>query len=237
MTDDQKNSVSPQLREAREPANIPLAEAELLVQMVGSVVCSYLPGGDNIAYISSAKPLTQYLIAARTTLSLPPPTSGRRIPLIPLLKLATYRMTSRDRSHMAFFGHIVIKNGIKIPRSMKRDASKFADIQTSMDLQDLLALPNTKKSFSICVRLLASTTELLVHPSTITPAELMELFCNLAELYELYDRRVSVASLVNLYKDHVTEQFTRLRTCALKKDSELPPWINIITSELRLALN
>lgn len=66
--------------------------AELIVQMVGSVVSSCPPGGDDIAYISSAKPLTPYIVVTRTTIS--PPTGARHIPFIPLLKLATCRMTA-----------------------------------------------------------------------------------------------------------------------------------------------
>lgn len=65
----------------------------------------------------------------------------------------------------------------------------------------------------------------------------MDLFCKLAELYELYDCCVAVASLVEIYKDHVTAQFTRLRTFESKTDSELRTRINTITSEPRLELN
>lgn len=50
LTDDQKKSVAWHLREARGPANITMTEAELWVQMVGSVVSSYRPGCDDIAY-------------------------------------------------------------------------------------------------------------------------------------------------------------------------------------------
>lgn len=84
---------------------------------------------------------------------------------------------------------------------------------------------------------LDSAAPLLVHPSAITPAELMDLFRKLAEFYELYDCRISIASLVEIYKDHVTADFTRLSTYSLKNDTELPPRIDIITPELRLALN
>lgn len=91
-----------------------------------------------------------------------------------------------------------------------------------MNQHDLWYLPNTMEAFGICVSGLASATPLLVHSSAATPAEVMDFVRKLAEFYELYDRRVSVASLVGIYKDHVTAQFTQLRTCALKNDSELP---------------
>lgn len=131
LNDDEKTIVARQLREARGPANIPLTEAEFFVQIVGSVVSSYPPGGNDIAYISSAEYLTPYLVAARSNLS--PPTSSLHIPLMPLLKLTNYLMTAQDRWKLAYFGHVVIKNAIKVARSVKRDASQFAEAQNSMD--------------------------------------------------------------------------------------------------------
>lgn len=90
-----------QVGEVRVPANIPMMDAELSLQLqlVESVVSSDPPGGDDIAYIASAELRTAYLVAARTTLS--PPTSARRIALIPQPKLETYRLTAQDRFHLA----------------------------------------------------------------------------------------------------------------------------------------
>lgn len=42
----QKTFVVRQLREVRHPANIPLEEANILVQMAGSMISSYWPVGD-----------------------------------------------------------------------------------------------------------------------------------------------------------------------------------------------
>lgn len=42
---------------------------------------------------------------------------------------------------------------------------------------------------------------------------------------------------MKVYKGHVTAHFTRLRTHALKNDTELRPRLDVITPELRLALN
>lgn len=68
------------------------------------------------------------------------------------------------------------------------------------------------EAFGICVRGLEPNVHLLVYPSVVTPAECMHIFfCQLGEFYELYDYRVSVASLVEAYKDHITAHFTRLR--------------------------
>lgn len=88
LTDTEKTSVIRQLREARSPAHIPLIEGRLLVQMVGSVILSYPPGGDDLAYMTSVEPLIPYLVTARAKLM--PPTSERRIPLILLLHLTTF---------------------------------------------------------------------------------------------------------------------------------------------------
>lgn len=41
------------------------------------------------------------------------------------------------------------------------------------------------EEFRICVRGISFTIQLLVHPSAITKAELMDLFRKLAEFYEL----------------------------------------------------
>lgn len=106
-----------------------------------------------------------------------------------------------------------------------------------MDRQDVWALPTSMESFEICVRGLASATELLVHPSELKKAEIMDLFRHLAELYEAYDCRVSVASLVEIFHDHLTAYVTRFRRCVMRKEAELPPRLSTITQELRLALN
>lgn len=71
QNDEEKLSVARQLREICGNAHIRPMEAELLVQMIGSVVSSYPPGGDDIAYISSAETVTPYLVAVRATLSPP----------------------------------------------------------------------------------------------------------------------------------------------------------------------
>lgn len=84
---------------------------------------------------------------------------------------------------------------------------------------------------------LPSAAQLLVPQSAITPAELMDLFIQLRELYDIYDCRVLVASLVEVYKDDITAHFTRLRKIALKTDSELLPHVSVITPELRMALD
>lgn len=78
-----------------------------MVQIVGTVVSAYPPGGDDIAYVSSSEPLPPYLLAARTALS--PLTSARRVTLMTLLKMFTYRMTAQDLSHIVYFGHVVNK--------------------------------------------------------------------------------------------------------------------------------
>lgn len=120
---------------------------------------------------------------------------------------------------------------------MKRDKSQFADVQTSTGRQVLSALPNTMKALVICTCSLSSSTHSLVRTSSITPGEVMDVLHMKAEFYGLYDCRVSVVSLMEIYKDHVIAPFTRLCPCGLKIEFELPPKTNFITPELRLALN
>lgn len=110
-------------------------------------------------------------------------------------------MSAQDRWSLAYFGHTVIKNGIKIARSIKRDTSHFAESQMSMDRQDLWALPTTMESLGICVRGLADAVELLIHPSAMTPAEVMDLYRQLGAYYERFDCRLSVTSLAEVFTD------------------------------------
>lgn len=82
------------------------------------------------------------------------------------------------------------------------------------------------EAFGICARGLESTTHLPVHMSAIRRAELLDFFRKLNTFYELYGFR---ESLVELYKDHVTEHFTPLCTCARKIVNELLPLLDVIT--------
>lgn len=195
-TDTEKTSVICHLWESHRPPNIPLTEAGLLVQIFGLVISRSILGGDDIAYITSVEPLTPYLVAARAKSM--PPISAQRIPLIPLLKLATFRMASPGWCSLSYFGNLVIKNVVKVARSINVDTLQFTDSQTSMVLQDLCALPASIESFGICVRGFASTTQLLVHPFVITPAKIMDLFRQVGEFYKIYNCRVSVESLVEV---------------------------------------
>lgn len=142
-------------------------------------------GRDYIAFISSAEPLTPYSVASRAKLS--PRTNALRISLIPLLKLATFRMAAQDRWSSAYYGNVVIINGIKVTRSIKRDTSQFSVYQTSMDRQDIWDLSTTMEAFGICARGLDLAVQLLVHPSEVTSEESMDLFRHFAEFYELHN--------------------------------------------------
>lgn len=174
-----ENAVNEQTREACGTVHIHITDANLRVKMVGPVIYSYPPGGDDIAFITSVEPFTPYIVAIIANLS--PPISSRRIPLIPLLKLAKFRMATQAHWGLAYFGHDVIKNGIKIFRSIKGDTSKFADSQTSMDRQDIWALTTTMEEFGICVRVLESAVEMIMHPSAVAPVKLMDLYLQLAK--------------------------------------------------------
>lgn len=65
----------------------------------------------------------------------------------------------------------------------------------------------------------------------------MGLFRLLGEFYDVFDCRVSVNSLFEVYKDQITTYFTRLRNFALKKDSQLPSCVSVITPKFCMALN
>lgn len=82
--------------------------------MVGAGVSSYQQEGNFIAFISSEEPLTPFLVAARAKLF--PSTSARRVSLIPLVKLATFNMAAQERWSLAYVGHAVVKNCIKVAR-------------------------------------------------------------------------------------------------------------------------
>lgn len=138
-------------------------------------------------------------------------------------------MTAQDRWGLHFFGHVVIRNGIKVARTVKKDASNFAESQTSTDRQDVWALPTSMESLGICVRGLAHAIELLVHPSAITAAEVTDLFRKLPSIYDKFDCTTSVSTLAEIFKDHLASQFARLRRFALKLDSEMPPRVAVIT--------
>lgn len=181
------------------------------------------------------EPLTPYLVAKCTKLA--PTTSAWRIALIPLLKLATFRMEGQDRRSLVYFGHVIIKNGIKVCGSVKRDTSQLADSQTSMYQQDLWALPTSMESFIICVRGLASATQLLVHPTAVMTVYITDLFRQLGEFHEVYDCRTSVASLMEVYTEQMTAQVMSLHKFVLQKDSEMAQWLSVVTPALRMALD
>lgn len=85
------------------PSNYRICHLELPTRVV---VGSY-----DISFISSAKQLTPYMVEDRGKLS--KPTSASRVPIIPLLKLFTFRMAAQDRWSLNYFGHVAIK---KAPR-------------------------------------------------------------------------------------------------------------------------
>lgn len=93
------------------------------------------------------------------------------------------------------------------------------------------------KALGICARGLAKAVELLIHPSAITPAEIMDLFWKLGTLYEELYCRMSVTSLAKVFKDHLSAHFARLRRYALQLDKDLPPRVSVITPKLQLTLD
>lgn len=105
-----------------------------------------------------------------------------------------------------------------------------------MNRQEIWELPTTMESFGICARGLDSSVQLLAHPSAVTPAELMDLCRQIAKFYELFHCPISVTFLAEIYKDHITAHFTRLRRHARQTDTEMTLQVSIIMPELRLTI-
>lgn len=193
ISESQRTTVVPQLRDAQGPEHIPIDDVKLLLQMVRSIVSRYPPGGEDSADISSTEPLTPYFVTTRAAIS--PPTSSRRVALLQLLKLATYRILAHDFCQIGYFGYIVLNNDIKVSRSIKRDASQFADPKMSMDRQNIW-VPDNRFIWHFCAPGLASAVRLLVQPAAVRSAEVMDIFRHLAEFFEVLDCRASVPTLV-----------------------------------------
>lgn len=105
VSDDEKRTIGKQLRVAGVPSHIPLENANLLMGLVGRNKSNDPPWGDDISYIASAEPLSTFLVAAKAQLT--HPASARRLTLIALLQLATYRQTAADQWSLVYFGHLV----------------------------------------------------------------------------------------------------------------------------------
>lgn len=154
LTDSDGNMVAKQLCEARGSVQNPIAGADLLMQMFGSFILSNPSREDDMAFISSAKPLKPYLVASRGRLS--PSISVRRVSLILLMNISTIKMAAQDMCSLAYFGHVIIKISIKLERFLKRDMSQFGYLHTSVDRQDVWAMPTTMETFGICANGLES---------------------------------------------------------------------------------
>lgn len=51
-------------------------------------------------------------------------------------------MAAQDRWSLAYFGHMVVKNGIKVAKSNKWELSKFAESKTYMDRVGYMGIEN-----------------------------------------------------------------------------------------------
>lgn len=92
--------------------------------IIGQNTTNCPSGGDDISYIASAEVFLTFLVVENAQLT--KPLSARRVPLIPLLKLATYRETAADRWSQVYFRQLVYKNRIITPRIVKKDFSNFS---------------------------------------------------------------------------------------------------------------
>lgn len=79
--------------------------------MVGVSISCYPPGANDILFMSAAADLSPYLELSHDQIALH--SSKQTIPMMTLLNLATFRMTSADLWNPTYFGHMVIKTGAR----------------------------------------------------------------------------------------------------------------------------
>lgn len=188
--------------------------------MSGGAFASYYPGTDDIAFRTAATDILPHLEVAHDALAIP--SSSQTVPMIALLKLATLRMTSADRWDLTYFGHVVVKNGTRVARSVMREGVKLEDPKYFLDRQDVWATLNSMEEFSIATLGLAAAVEELLQPSILTSSEVMEMFKTTAVQHAKYGSPVTVTSLVVLFRNQITRYFTALRQY-LTGSAKLPP--------------
>lgn len=69
--------------------------------------------------------------------------------MMELLKMATLRTNSTDSWELKYLSHVVVKNGARVVRSVKRERKKIEDPEYSLDLQDVWAALNSTEAFTI----------------------------------------------------------------------------------------
>lgn len=79
------------------------------------------------------------------------------------------------------------------------------------------------EAFGFCMRRLVSAVELLVHPSVVPAAEIIDLYCKISEHYERFDCRLTISAMLDVFHNHMTAYFTRLRQYIHGTYVELPP--------------
>lgn len=146
-----------------------------------------------------------------------------------LLKIVTMCMTLSDRWELAYFYHLIIKNGRMISLSIKHNSSKLEEASHSLEFQGMWVTLTSLESFTITSLGLAVAVEKVVHPSIVTSAEVLELFRHVASFYFKYDCRASKTSLVYLFKDNITRYYANLRKRIKNISGEPPPGLTPVT--------
>lgn len=123
LTSVQQNEFTEQLSAVWEPKVIVLCHVELLFGAVGSGTSTYNPGAKNLFFLASASDLCPYLVNAQNAIV--SPTRSQRIPIMAPLQLVMLNITLPDRWELAYSSDLIIKNGRKISRAIKRDGSKL----------------------------------------------------------------------------------------------------------------
>lgn len=207
-----KTAVNRQDCDAGGPTSIELKQSNILGKVVGSVISSYPPSGDDIAFILSAEPYlhnshpheTRYphQQCPANSINYPVQTGNIQNGGAGQMKSGLFRPPRDQKWH-------------RCAPFIKRGTSHFAESQTTVYRKDIWTRPTSMEAFGIFARWLPDAIDQLVHPSAIMAAEVMDRFRRLGSFYEPYQYRLSVTSLQEIYKNYLTAQFTRLRRYAL----------------------
>lgn len=189
--------------------------------MIGGALASYHPGTDDIAFLSATTDLMPNLEVAQDAIAIL--ASLQNIPMMALLKLATFRMTSAARWDLTKFGHVVVKNDTRVARSVKREGAKREDPKYSLEPQDVRAMLNSMEAFTIAGLGLPAVLDDLLHRTILTTGEVLSLFRNVASLFAKYHSLVTVTSLVMLFKNQLARYFTAFRYFPLGSAKVPPP--------------
>lgn len=92
------------------------------------------------------------------------------------------------------------------------------------------------EAFGICVRGFALGTEFLSYRSSVTTADIMDLFRKILENFERFDCSSAISTMIDVFSDHLTTYFTHIRRYMYGTNIKKPPSVLFITPVLQTAL-